>query len=1037
MKKRILALALCFITVFCALPFAVAADTANVVEDSALLAYLIEEGYDIDNDGGISATEMEEVWFIEASGKGISSLEGLQYATNLLLLELNDNNISDISPLAGLDIRAVELNYNNISGTIDFAQMGWAIADNINLGYNKIESVKNISELTSAVYLDLSYNKLSDITELLGFTTLETLRINDNCYSLDPSGDDYSYFEQIRSENSNLHTFVYQPQLVGSITEDFAISFNDSKLLEALLANGVDVTGDGKISACELGNVYSELDLSGYGIADITGLEYAINTPSINLSENKITSVNALAGLKQLRTLDISDNSIESIVALLNLVNLTSLNAGGNKLVSIGAVSNLTVLTSLDLSRNSITDVSALKDLTALKKLNLSDNFISSAQFASSFDSLDLSYNVFTTTADLVVIKANTLDITYNNLDASNISASDFADVTTVVYAQQTEYDGSYRDVVEFPDDVLLNILLEQEYINVDGDNVITKGELASFNGILNLKGTGVTDITGLRYMKRLNTLRLDNTAISDISEVAYMTRLEVFTAANSNISDITPLTQLEKLQYMTLPRTKVTSIDALKNNKLYSLISINLMGNGLTDVSALKNIPTLKIITLTSNTISDISFLSSITAPENLYFNDNEIENIDVIYDLTTLKELDVSYNWIDIPLDFPDAMHNNNSNLVKLVYDNQKRKAVADVIIKATGSDNFFTLEKDGYDYDIQNDYSEFGVVVGTKFTVVALEEDSEFLYWKNENGVIVSYDEEYSFVLVSAIRLTAVFKQTSSRGAYVSFFTAFSQELSRIFYSNDAVAEDIQIPLTDPYNAGYEFVGWSIDGKTAIAKEQLGAEIVAALPSGYVALTPIYVVSGSLCTVTVVNGTGGGSFATGTPVEVTANAPEDGYKFAYWVDDLDHIVGYDESYYFIVTGDITLTAVYVADDEEVEKQALITITDKSADAQEGTIKFVAVRDIPAEYTIVQTGILITNDASIGLDENAFVIGATGVLMGTAASNTNQGTYIIRKTKVQPGDTWYARGYVVYMDASGELIYIYSALESMTLEG
>lgn len=1037
MKKRILAIVLCLITAFCALPFTAAADTANVIEDSALLSYLIDEGWDSDANGAISAAELESVWFIDARNKGITSLEGLQYATMLFEIVASGNSISDISPIANLEfLYVVDLTNNNLSGTIDFAQTSWLMTENINLGYNEIESVKNATSLMSVRYLDLSYNKLSDITELIGFTALETLLINNNCYSLDPSDSDYGYFAQIQSENSGMGTYVYEPQLVGEIAEDFVLDITDENLLNALLENGVDVTGDGRISACELGNVYTRLDLSGCEISDISALEYAINAETIDLSGNAVESVSALSGLTKLKELDISDNRIESISELSALKNLTSFNAGGNRIEDISVVAGFTALTDLDLSRNNIEDVSALKNLTALKTLNLSDNFISSAQFASSFENLDLSYNVFTTVADLVSIKAGTLDITYNNLVASEISASDFADVTTLIYEQQTEYDGSYRDAVEFPDSALLNVLLGQKYINVDGDGVITKGELASFNGTLNLKDTEVTDITGLRYMKRLNTLRLDNTQVSDISEVAQMTRLEVFTAANSNISDLSALTQLEKLQYITVPRTKVTSIDVLSENKLYSLVSINLMGNGLTDVSALKNIPTLKIITLSSNSISDLSFLASITAPENLYFNDNEIENIDVIYDLSTLKELDVSFNWIDIPYDFPDAMHANNANLVKLIYDNQKRRIVADIIIDVTGS-NFFTLEIDGYNDGLNHQEYKQVMQAGTAFTVTAVEDAGEFLYWKNANGVVLSYDKEYSFVVASALHLTAVYKQDYARGSYVSFFSNFGQELSRILYAKDSEPEDIEIPETPANDIGYTFVGWSLDGENPIADDQLGAEIVAALQNGYVRVTPIYVEDETLCTVTVVNGTGSGSYAPSTPVEVKANAPEEGYKFAYWVDGLGQILGYEDSYYFIVTGDITLTAVYIPDDEVVEKQALIAITDKAADAEAGTIRFVAVRDIPEEYTVVQNGILITNDESIGLDEDLFVIGVSGALMGTASSNTNQGTYFVTKTKVQSGETWYARGYVVYMDANGELVYLYSSIESMTLEG
>ncbi len=479
------------------------------------------------------------------------------------------------------------------------------------------------------------------------------------------------------------------------------------------------------------------------------------------------------------------------------------------------------------------------------------------------------------------------------------------------------------------------------------------------------------------------------------------------------------------------MPNTKVSNIDALNNNKLYSLTSINLMGNGIADASALENIPTLKTITLTSNKIENVSFLSSLTAPENIYLKENEIENIDVIYNLSTLKELDISYNCIDIPQDFETTMFGNNANLVVLIYDNQKRKVTADIIIDVTGS-NFFNMVIDGYDYGEQDYYHQI-LDAGAEFTVTASPDLGEFLYWKIDNGNIVSYEEEYSFVAASSVHLTAVFRQSYSNRNYVSFYTAFEQELSRILYSVTTDADNIEIPV-NPDRTGYAFAGWSVDGKTAITSENLANEIVSALQNGDVNLTPIYTKLDSYYTVTVINGTGGGIFISASAAAVTANEPAEGQKFAYWIDGAGQIISYEETYVFVVTGDTVLEAVYVESDDEVEAQALIAITDKSSDPEAGTVRFVVVRDVPTKFTVVQTGILLTNDASIGEDGDAFIIDAPGTIKGTNATTENKGTYIATKTKVQSGDTWYARGYVVYLDTDGELVYLYSAIDSIT---
>ena len=1017
---------------FCTVPFTAIADTTNVIEDSALLAYLIDEGYDLDENGAISATEAADIMFIDARELGISSLEGLQYATSMFWIDVSKNNITDISPLANLELFIIDLSYNNLSGTIDFAQLNWVLADNITLSHNNIESVLNADTLSFAMFLDLSYNKLSDAAELLGFSSLETLLVNNNCYSLNPADADLGYFAQIESENAGMIEFVYAPQLVGEITEDFILDITDANLLDALIEKGVDITGDGKISACELGNVYTKLDLSNCGISDISALAYAVNVPALDLSLNEIESVDALAGFVKLKELDISYNKISDISALSASTALTSLDAAGNSIEDISVVAGFTALVNLDLSCNNISDASALEGLANLKTLSLSDNFISSVSFASSFETLDLSYNVFTTVADLVSIKAEKLDITYNNLVASNISASDFSSVTTLVYETQTEYDGSYRDAVEIPDAVLLEILLNEAPINTNGDNIITKGELAGATS-LNLSKTGVTDITGLRYMKNVRTLRLDNTAVADISEVSGMVRLEILTAANSNISTLAPLSEIETLRVITVPNTKVSDISALETNKLYSLSSINLKGNGITDASALKNIPTLKTVTLSENKITSIDFVSSFTAPENLYFNGNEIENVDVVYGLSTLVELDVSSNCIDIPADFKTAMFANNENLVLLKYDDQKIKTYARIIIDVTGS-NFFNLVIDGYDYELpQEEYTNSEVPIGSRFKVTAVPDAGEFLYWKNDNGKIVSYDKEYSFIVASAVHLTAVYSQSYANRGYVTFLTAFDQEISRRLYSATASPDKIEIPLNPEVN-DYVFQGWSIDGKTVIEEENLGAEIVAALQNGNVTLVPIYTQADVTYKVTVINGTGSGEYAANINIAITANPAAEGMKFAYWIDETGKTISYEETYVFLVTSDTTLEAIYVNDDEYVGSGVLVAVSDITNDPEANAIHFVVTREVPEEYTVVQNGILLTKDGTLGTNEDAFVIGAEGVIKGTAAYNTNSGTYIATKGNVQAGDTWYARGYLVYLDTNGELVYIYSAIESIT---
>ena len=74
---------------------------------------------------------------------------------------------------------------------------------------------------------------------------------------------------------------------------DFTIT--DNNFLEALIENGLDTNGDGIISTTEA-EKRKYLNVSGYGISDMTGIEAFVNLDSLDCSDNKLT------------TLDISNN---------------------------------------------------------------------------------------------------------------------------------------------------------------------------------------------------------------------------------------------------------------------------------------------------------------------------------------------------------------------------------------------------------------------------------------------------------------------------------------------------------------------------------------------------------------------------------------------------------------------------------------------------------------------------------------------------------------------------------------------------------
>ena len=111
-------------------------------------------------------------------------------------------------------------------------------------------------------------------------------------------------------------------------------------------------------------------------IADLTGLEHALNLKWLILSGNRISNLDPLAGLTQLEYIALPWNEVSDISALANLLQLNRLLLDGNQISDLGPLANLTNLTFITLHVNRIRDVRPLAGLHNLEHLSLENNQI-------------------------------------------------------------------------------------------------------------------------------------------------------------------------------------------------------------------------------------------------------------------------------------------------------------------------------------------------------------------------------------------------------------------------------------------------------------------------------------------------------------------------------------------------------------------------------------------------------------------------------------------------------------------------------------
>ncbi len=106
-----------------------------------------------------------------------------------------------------------------------------------------------------------------------------------------------------------------------------------------------------------LGSLSGSLDLSGYEIDSLRGLEFCTGLTALNLSSNEITDLEEIVGLVRLEELNVSENRIADIRPLGGLIHLRE----------------------IDLSFNAVRDLTPLTDLPALEFVNLVGNPVASS----------------------------------------------------------------------------------------------------------------------------------------------------------------------------------------------------------------------------------------------------------------------------------------------------------------------------------------------------------------------------------------------------------------------------------------------------------------------------------------------------------------------------------------------------------------------------------------------------------------------------------------------------------------------------------
>ncbi len=323
----------------------------------------IEDVLGVSPGAPIAPADMATLTRLEAMSAGIRNLTGVEHATNLEVLLLGANPISDLSPLTGLtQLKYLNLQTNEVITDIS-SLSGLTSLNVLGLGWNNITNISAISGLTNLTYLNLHSNNISDLSPLVANTGLGGLvDVRENPLNR-ASIKTHIPALQNRGVRVNFDDIIAEP-----------VTLPDPNL-HAAVARAVGKASSASLTTVDMAKL-TRLEAREAGISNLTGLEGATNLIKLSLGGNSISDISPVVSLTQLTRLSLWTNSISDISPVAGLTHLTELNLSGNLLSSIAAVTGLTQLTWLHLQSNAISDISALSGLTELTELRLDRNSI-------------------------------------------------------------------------------------------------------------------------------------------------------------------------------------------------------------------------------------------------------------------------------------------------------------------------------------------------------------------------------------------------------------------------------------------------------------------------------------------------------------------------------------------------------------------------------------------------------------------------------------------------------------------------------------
>lgn len=547
------------------------------------------------NDEYITKAALNRIYSIDLKGKNITSedLNGLEIFSNVSLIDLSNNNITDIGVLSNLNrLSSVDLSNNKISDVSNLANLDnlYTIILSGNLG------VVGYDKLTKLDALDLSNTNLVNLSNLDGIKDLKHLSLSNNTqlnYSEIKIPSSVSTIELDNTNFSNSNIFknlnnLYSLSIKNNKLSDLKslegmqhlmkLDVSDNQIKDFSLINKIFKRSNDEVTIGEYDEYYTSLiaknnniddisiindirvnnvDLSKNKITDIskfkndsienlhlsynkinTGLNSLENVKNIYLDYCDISDIKDLAAAKKAEYINLDNNKITDLNALSNLENLSSISASNNLIEDLSELSNFNKLEGLNLDNNRIKNVTPLNQIKTLNSLSLVGNKDITGKLTGNILYLNLSDCGINNDFDF-----SSLDkLSYINISNN----SDFTSIYNLINNSKAEWLTIEAKGLKVSEDQLLKIN------ESDNNTVDWSLQYANLDINLSLNHDNTINLKDKYYIRKIlmqqinnSNLKIDNGSIDSSVEKIYVSDInknKVSFETYSNINNYTNL---------------------------------------------------------------------------------------------------------------------------------------------------------------------------------------------------------------------------------------------------------------------------------------------------------------------------------------------------------------------------------------------------------------------------------------------------------------------------------------------------------------